>query len=119
MSAVVKDITIEQGASFSLEAVHSLDESAPIDLTGYQGRGQIRSKASSKDFLAEFDVTVTDPAGGLVLIELSAEKSSAIPVKGKSYSDMMIAYYDIELYKDDLVIRLLNGKVMISPEVTK
>lgn len=120
MAAGVYDISIEQGASFSMVVTYEQSSGGPVNLSGYSGRGQIRAAATATAVLAVFDVTVTDAANGEVTISLAPEDSSAIPVKGKNYSEKAEYVYDIELYTaGGEVIRLLNGKASISPEVTK
>ena len=113
------NLEINQGATkrFQVAYKDSLDQ--PIDLTGYQGRGAIRLKATDAEPLALFVVTITDEPGGLVDIELLADALEGIALKGAGFNDKTRAFYDIELYKGAEVIRLLNGSVNISPEITK
>lgn len=122
MAAGVYNFEVEQGASksFSVNLKDSLG--VAIDLTGYSGRGQIKIKASDAVPLAELVVEVTDPANGGVTVSLpAAALSGHVSIKGASYSAKVPAVYDVELYTDDDedVIRLLNGAVQISPEVTR
>jgi len=44
-----------------------------------------------------------------------------LPATGDNYSKITVYNYDIELYteNDADVIRLLNGKASVSPEITK
>jgi hypothetical protein len=119
MAAGIHDIVIEQGATFTMSATLTSDGTTPVDLTGFQGRGQVRAKSTDVASLAAFTVTVSDPVNGVVDIELPDTESSKIPVKGASYKDMATMYYDIELYDSTRVIRLLNGEASISPEITK
>lgn len=120
MAAGVYDITIEQGARFVLEATYTSDGATPINLTGYSGRGQIRATSTS-DPVADFTITIPTPANGVVRAVIEADDTAAIPVTGANYSKTTVYYYDIELYtaNDADVIRLLNGKATVSPEITK
>ena len=122
MAAGVYNLDVEQGASkaFSITYKDSLD--APIDLTGYSGRGYIKLKANDSVPLAEFEISIPSPVTGVVEIVLKADALSGnANVKGSKYSEKTIAVYDIELYtaNDEEVIRLLNGTCSISPEVTR
>jgi hypothetical protein len=121
MSAGVLDITIEQGATFSLNATLTEDGIIPVDLTGYSGRGSVKKKATDTVVLATFTVTVLPPqTEGVVHIEIPADMTASIVTTGASYKDRLQAVYDIELFNNaDDVIRFLNGKALISPEVTK
>lgn len=121
MSAGVYTLALEKGARkvFQVTYKDALDQ--PINLTGYSGRGKIRLRARDTDAVASFTVTVSDPVGGVVSIELASDALDALPPRGGTYSDTTEAAYDIELYTaDDAdVIRLLNGVCTISPEVTR
>lgn len=119
MAAGKYTIYIEQGSTFSLKINLKDSDSVAIDLTGYTGRGQIRKKSTDTTYLAQFDVSITDATNGEVTITLSAESSSEIVTTGASYLDTLKAYYDIEISKDEKVIRILNGICYISPEITK
>ena len=122
MPAAVLLIEVEQGASFELVVTYQDSAGDPIDLTGYSGRGQIRTTAAAASTIASFSVGITDPTAGEVTITLAAAAlvGSAV-ITGTSYSDRTQAVYDVELYTaaDANVIRLLNGPCLISPEVTK
>jgi len=121
MAAGIYNIVIEQGATFLITVTlndGATPVPAPIDLTGYEGRGQIKLKATDTEPLAVFEVSVTDPTAGEVEILLSAEDSEAIVTTGKTFTDFLEAQYDVELFKGDEVIRLLNGTCNISPEIT-
>ena len=119
MSAGVYDIIIEQGSTFAFEITLTSDGTHPIVLTDYLGRGMIRHHAADLEPMASFTVTILDALTGKIGIYLSAEDSSAIPLKGYGYDERTVFYYDIEIYKDDEVIRVLNGQAQISPEITK
>lgn len=124
MKIKTNDILILQGSTFR-SSCHLVDfdettgVETPIDLTGYAGRGQIRWKSTDPLPLAEFVVSLTNPTNGDFDFVLPAESSSAIVLTGAGADDLSIAYYDIELYKNDEVIRVVSGKAYISPEQTK
>jgi len=117
--AGIFNLEVNQGATKKIQVAYKDSLDQPIDLTGYQGRGAIRLKATDAEPLALFVVTITDEPGGLVDIELPADALEGIALKGAGFNDKTRAFYDIELYKGAEVIRLLNGAVNISPEITK
>jgi hypothetical protein len=120
MGAGVYNLTVEQGATKTLQVIYQDTDSVPIDLTGYSGRGQIRLKPIDANPIGYFDVTVSDSTGGVVDIILPSTALAGIGFKGADYSAKTTGAYDIELYSTGgNVIRLLNGKCLISPEVTK
>lgn len=122
MAAGIYNITIEQGATFTITVTltDGATPAVPIDLTGYTGRGQIRLNATDTTALADFTVTVLTPEeDGKVEITLSATDTEAIATTGLNYTEVLEAQYDVELVNGDEVIRLLNGACYISPEITK
>jgi hypothetical protein len=110
------DITIYQGATFSQQFTWKDQAGTPINLTGYTARMMART---SIDAPAAF-LTLNTANGGIALggaagtitLNLSDAQTAAISV--------MQGVYDLELI-DSLakVIRLLEGSVVISPEVTR
>jgi len=108
------DMYIEQGATYEL----NVTVSGVPNLTDYTARGQIKKSATSKEPGIPFNCSVSS-AG--VKISLSAAMSSRLEAKGGSYSDTSSYYYDVELVNAStgVVIRLLNGAVRVSPEITK
>ena len=119
--AGVYNIDVQQGATKRFSIVYKDGDGVPIDLTGYEGRGQIRLKVSDENALADFVVTITDAVNGEIDITLPATALEGIKFRGRSYLDKTEASYDIEIYDDASgdVIRLLNGICTIYPEVTK
>lgn len=122
MRAAAHDIYIEQGATLApITVIYKDSNGNVVDLTGYQGRGHVRLKATDESAVAEFDVSVVNDSGWQVIITMTPEESAKIPVKGKTWEELTHATYDIEIYteNDVQVIRLLNGIARISPGVTK
>jgi hypothetical protein len=117
------DMTIEQGSTYLLPvAIKNKVDQTAFDLTDWTGRGQIRRTHHSTDIVAEFVVTVLTPkTNGQLEISLTALVTAGIPC-GDSVNDASsIYYYDIELVNSvtSEVKRILEGKVFISPEVTR
>jgi hypothetical protein len=125
MPAANYNITIEQGASFSRTLTLKDSSGIPINLTGWTIRGQIRASQNASSALATFTGTVanqgTNP--GEATISLTPTQTAAIPQNPDATTAQAktINYlYDIEgLRPDTSVVRLLQGKVTLSPEITK
>lgn len=62
------DLKIVTGDSFS-RTLRFLSDGAPVDLTGYTGRAQVRDRPAGK-LLATFTVTIPTPTNGEVIIAL-------------------------------------------------
>lgn len=103
-----------QGATFTKQLTYAID-GEPVDLTTYTARMQVREKYTSKIFVAN----LTTENGGIVLngsegtisLYIADENTSEIPPK--EY------VYDLELVASGEVYRLLEGKFIVTPEVTR
>jgi DNA/RNA endonuclease YhcR with UshA esterase domain len=103
-----------QGATFNKVLTYSID-GEPVDLTTYSARMQVREKYTSKTFI----VSLTTQNNGIVLgddegtieVYISDETTSTFPAKDY--------VYDIELISSGEVYRLIEGKFIVTPEVTR
>lgn len=108
--AQIQNIYIDQGTTFSLSVFVSDLNGDPKDLTNYTAAAQMRKSyytSSAIDFTAE----VTLPLDGEVAISLTSSETSNI--KAGRY------VYDIEITGENETLRVLEGIVVINPEVTK
>lgn len=126
MPAAKLNLYIEAGASFSKTFTFTDDQNAPIDFTGYLFRGQIRKTPHAEDsYPFTCGYLNNNPVGGIVVIYMTAIETKAIPC-GDSYKDPDSQYvWSLEQYidnlnaDDEIVDRVLEGVVQISPEVTQ
>ena len=128
MSAGRYSFTIEQGATLDFELAYKDSNNDPIDLTGYQGRMQIRPSIGSDTVYITLSSSLDSDGTGLnfsgsdglnpltsgtIGIFISANSSSQL--------DFGEAVYDLELATGSdypIVTRLLEGKVQLSKNVT-
>jgi hypothetical protein len=115
------DICIFQGATFSQTLYWETGTpSAPVNLTGYTAKMQIRSKPESKAVILELSTsngritlgTSGNFATGAINLFISASDTANLSVCEN-------AVYDLELTSGSVVSRILQGNVIISPEVTR
>ena len=130
MSAGKYSFTIEQGATLQFEIQYKDSNNIPVDLTSYNGRLQVRPTIGSSDVYLTLSSTLqsdntglnfsgsngsTPLSSGSIGIYVSAVTSSTL--------DFSNAYYDLEIYSgsgnSEYVVRLLEGKVNLSKEVTQ
>lgn len=120
MKPFKRNLTIIQGADFDDDFVWQAgpdeDNLAPVDITGCTARMQVRAEVDSPDVL----LSLTTENGGIalggatgsVVLTLTALQTAAI--------DWEQGVYDLELvYPDARVRRLMAGRVVVSPEVTR
>jgi hypothetical protein len=106
--ATKANIVIDQGSTFA-SSIDILDENdEPVILSNYTSRGQIRKHYSSTNSVS-FTTTMSN---GSLVISLTANQTANI-VSGRYV-------YDIELVDPgNTVIRILEGIVTVTPEVTR
>lgn len=103
-----------QGTTFSKQLTYTID-SVPVDLTTYTARMQVREKYTSTSAV----VTITTENGGISLggedgtIDLFISNSATSAISAKDY------VYDLELVSSSNVYRLIEGKFIVTPEVTR
>ena len=114
MPAAQYNIIIEQGATWRLSLTWKDSAGAPIDLTGYTARMQVRQAYGAADALLSLSngtgITL-GPSAGVITLTASATQTAAIAARNGVYDLEMVA-------PDGTVTRLLQGSVTISPEVT-
>ena len=128
MSAGRYSFTIEQGATLDFELAYKDSDNNPIDLTGYQGRMQLRPSVGSDTVYITLSSSLDSdgtglnfngsdglnpPTSGTIGIFISANSSSLL--------DFSEASYDLELATGSefpIVTRLLEGNVKLSKNIT-
>jgi hypothetical protein len=128
MSAGRYSFTIEQGATIDFELAYKDSDGNPIDLTGYQGRMQLRPSAGSETIYITLSSSLDPDGTGLNFSGssgLNPPTSGTIGIFISAYSSSQLsfneAYYDLELATGSaypIVTRLLEGQVKLSPNIT-
>jgi hypothetical protein len=105
------NLFIDQGTDFSTVIVISDDTGSARDLTGYTGRAKLkRSFDTEKN--TSFEVNINNPTAGEIILSLSNQASSNI-----KYGRYV---YDVEIVSNaNIVERVIQGVVIIDPEVTR
>lgn len=113
---VYAPLVIEQGTTWSRAwMVTNPDTGEPLDISGWSARGQVRKWAGSPEVLHEWSATainITCGADGFVTVTVSPAESAVW--------DWCDGLYDIELTDpSDRVVRIAQGPVTVSPEITR
>lgn len=122
MAASTYDITIEQGADFSLGLTIKNGSGVAIDITGYTFAAQLREKVHSTTVLATFTCTITNAAAGQMTMSLTNAQTSAINVSKYDSPEKRATKcaYDLEMTRTDTSkVRLIEGVASVTPEVTR
>jgi len=114
MPAAIKNITLEAGASYQLEFRWLDSEEAPTPLEGYTAAAQVREGFTSTRPLLTFSIELEDEGTGFVRATAEQTRTAVAAAVGRE------AVWDLELTPPEGgPIRLLKGKVHLSPEATK
>jgi len=109
--ATVVNLYVDQGSYYQTHVNVSSTAGVPLDLTDFTIAAQMR-KSYQSSTAYNFTSSIVNPLAGRVRIELSSESSRQIPA-GRYL-------YDIELTSpSEEKTRVLEGLVIINPEITK
>jgi hypothetical protein len=116
MTAGNNNFIIDQGADWYITVVYKDSAGTAINLTGYTAALQIRDTYAD----STTDLSLTSPSGGIVItgatgtISIHATAAQTRAIAAGNY------VYDLEITSSTgIVTRLIQGKISISPEVTR
>lgn len=107
--ATVQNIVIDQGTTFSLTITLTNDDGSAKDLTSYTVAAQMRKSYYTNTYTS-FTTSKVDLTGE-VTMSLTASQTSDL--KAGRY------VYDLEITSSTETLRILEGIVTVTPEVTK
>jgi hypothetical protein len=113
------DLTIYQGATFKKSwKIVETGTTEAIDLSGYTARMQVREKIKSPEFYLE----LTTANGGITITVGEEDTTIDLYIDAETTAGITAArgVYDLEIIDTSgEVFRLMQGKVTVSPEVTR
>lgn len=123
MAAGVYNTTVERGSTFQLTLTYKDASGTLVNLSTWTARMQVReTPASASPILTSeggsptIAISTTNAATGILVFSIAPTNTTAI-----SPTSLTSAFYDIEIQKTSTgeVRRVLQGKLTISPEITK
>lgn len=109
--AIVSNLTVDQGTTFSVNVDVSDESGNAQNLTGYSVAGQIRKSYDSSGYTA-FTAAITNAAQGTINISLAPTVTNGLTA-GRYV-------YDVEVTSGGgVVTRVLEGQVEVTPGVTR
>jgi hypothetical protein len=116
MPAATYNFEVEQGTTLVKPLVYKDSLGAPVNLTGYSAKMQIRPSISSEEVLLELS-TVN---GKIVIVPLLGKLTLTMSPADTSALTSRRARYDLEITAGDgSVTRLIEGEITVSREVTR
>ena len=108
--AVVSNLILEQGATFSVTIGYNDASGSPVDLSGYTTRSQMR-KSYYSTTATTLTANISDASNGEINLSLTATETAN--VKAGRY------LYDVEIVTGNTVTRVVEGIVTVMPEITR
>lgn len=110
--ATFRNLTIDQGSTYSISIELSDALGNSLDLTGYLVRAQLRKSYGSNSYTEFTTSTGDNPENGVITLSLSSEQTGGL--RPGRY------VYDIEIEsQEEEVTRVLEGIITVTPEVTR
>ncbi|NBS80117.1 hypothetical protein EBS57_10095 [bacterium] len=111
MSAASYNLLVEQGVDLSLQVSVQDSTGSTYSLAGASAAAQIRDTYNGS-LLAEFSVVTSTGVTGRLDLSLSAATASSLPLSGGKWDLLLTTSAGAK-------VRLLNGNVTVSGEVTE
>lgn len=111
------DFTVEQGANHSFEILYKNSDGSVFDFTGYTAKLQARKTASASEVLIEL-VSPTDLIFNNILGKITVNFLPSHTITLANTTQKLV--YDLEITNGATnVIRIIQGTITVSPEVTR
>ena len=105
------NIAIQAGESVNRQFQLLSATGDPFDLSGYEFASHVRTEYTSPSASATFTVTSSLATSGYLIMTMNASASAALT--GSCY------YYDVRMTSGSVVVYPFEGKVTVSPRVTR
>ena len=112
--AATANLFIEQAATFTSDVIVKDSAGEPLDLTGYSASAKMALGYASTRTRVSINTSIySDPTTGIITLSLSPTETSNLEAPARYV-------YDVELLKasDNSIIRVIQGIITVSPNVT-
>ena len=115
--AQYEEFTIDQGADVAIE-LHLVDKNdAAKNIDGHTVTAKLKKNYNSSDSdTTSFTTAITSNTGGVALLSLTNSQTNALKV-GRYVYDVELSFVDSD--SQTIVERVLEGRIQVSPSVTK
>lgn len=108
------NITTIAGDTIEFQVLLKDPSDAPMDLTGYTAKAQIRASATATDVLLEFNVIGSLDSTGLIHLRIEAPATEILRTTNAGVWDL-----EITRTSDNTRLTVLGGTVRASLDVTR
>lgn len=115
--AQYEEFTIDQGSDVAIE-IHCIDgQGAAKNLANYSPTAKLKKTYTSSDSdTTNFTAIVSDSTAGIITLSLTNTQTDALS-KGRYVYDVEISFLDSA--SNTIVERILEGRIQVTPSVTK
>lgn len=114
MAAATHDLIIDQGATWRVNLLYKDPAGSPINLTGYTAQLQLRTSyeaaSASLSLSSGSGITITGNTGNIAIVATATQTTSLV---AGDY------FYDLEITLSGEVTRLIQGRAIVRPQVTR
>jgi hypothetical protein len=114
MAAATHNVIIDQGADWRVDVIYKDPAGVPINLSNYTAQLQLRTSydaaSAALNLTSSSGITITANAGRLA-IHATATQTNAL-VAGDYV-------YDLEINLSGFITRLIQGRAIVRPQVTR
>ena len=113
----VLNLTMKQGENFARVLTFRDQSNALIDLTGYSFKSQVREAYGKATAVFDFTLVLKDQVTNQGEVDWTCAASITEPLK---LTESKVYVYDVEMASPSgIKTRVIEGKITMSPEVTK
>ena len=115
-----EDFTIDQGADVAIELHLQETDGSKKDLTGHTAAAKMKRSYNSvdSDEIIDFTTAVASPVtDGILILSLTNTQTDALNPRLRYVYDVELSFVDSD--GNTIIERILEGKVKVSPSVTR
>jgi hypothetical protein len=114
MAAATHNVIIDQGADWRVDVVYKDPSGVPINLSNYTAQLQLRTSydaaSAALNLTSSSGITITANTGRLAIHATSTQTNALVA------GDYV---YDLEINLSGFVTRLIQGRAIVRPQVTR
>lgn len=115
-----EDFTIDQGADVALELHLQESNGNTKDLSAHSAAAKMKRSYNSvdSDEIISFTTAVADPpTDGILILSLTNEQTDTLNPRNRYVYDVELSFLDSD--GNTIIERILEGKIKVSPSVTR
>ena len=115
-----EDFTIDQGTDVAIELHLQEQDGSVKNLTSHSAAAKMKRSYNSvdSDEIVTFAANIADPpTDGVLVLSLTNEQTDALNPRNRYVYDVELSFLDSD--NNTIIERILEGKIKVSPSVTR